>query len=365
MLTVKLKNAQPMPLNVQFNCAPGQLVALVGPSGAGKTSVLRAIAGLLKPDEGLISCNNAVWQDSEAGINLSPQQRRVGMVFQDYALFPHLNVADNLRLALPEQTKSNASRIDELLQQVNLHGLADRYPSELSGGQQQRVALARALAREPQVLLLDEPFSAVDKVTRRKLYLELHSLRRQLSMPIVLVTHDLDEAAMLADEMCVIHQGNSLQQGLVDNVLHRPATLAVARQVDARNLFSGTLENQHGSINLRWHSLRLAITDTHQFNAGDKVHWTISPSKVLLHQRRRPSQGEQENPLTGIISDMITLRGITTVLLSIPAAEETIMQMDVPEHVVSRNALKIGETIGVSLLADAIHLMPDHREAGI
>ncbi|MEX1201015.1 MAG: ABC transporter ATP-binding protein [Methylophaga sp.] len=362
MLAVKLKNAQPMPLNVQFTCAAGQLLALVGPSGAGKTSVLRAIAGLLKPHEGLISCNNAVWQDSEAGINLSPQQRRVGMVFQDYALFPHLNVADNLRLALPEQTKSNASRIDELLQQVNLHGLAGRYPSQLSGGQQQRVALARALAREPQVLLLDEPFSAVDKVTRRKLYLELHSLRRQLSMPIVLVTHDLDEAAMLADEMCVIHQGNSLQQGPVDKVLHQPATLAVARQVDARNLFSGTLGNQQGSVYLLWHGQRLAIVNTNQFKPGDKVHWTISPSKVLLHQRRRPSQGEQENPLTGIISDMITLRGITTVLLSIPAAEQTTLQMDVPEHVVSRNALKIGETIGVSLLAEAIHLIPDTRE---
>ncbi len=365
MITVKLKNAQPMPLNVQFNCAAGQLLALVGPSGAGKTSILRAIAGLLKPHEGLITCNNAVWQDSSTDINLSPQQRRVGMVFQDYALFPHLSVADNLRLALPEQAKSNTSRIDDLLQQVNLHGLADRYPSQLSGGQQQRVALARALAREPQVLLLDEPFSAVDKVTRRKLYLELHSLRRQLSMPIVLVTHDLDEAAMLADEMCVIHQGSSLQQGPVDKVLHRPATLAVARQVDARNLFSGTLGKQLGSPNLLWCGQRLAITDNHQFNPGDKVHWTISPSKVLLHQRRRPSQGEQENPLTGIISDMITLRGITTVLLSIPAAEQAIMQMDVPEHVVSRNALKIGETIGVSLLAEAIHLMPDNREAGI
>lgn len=362
MLTVHLQNDSPISLAVQFSCQPGQLLALVGPSGAGKTSVLRAIAGLLKPHQGLITCNNTVWQDSNKDIHLSPQQRRVGMVFQDYALFPHLNVADNLRLALPEQAKSNASRIDELLQQVNLHGLAGRYPSQLSGGQQQRVALARALAREPQVLLLDEPFSAVDKVTRRKLYLELHSLRRQLSMPIVLVTHDLDEAAMLADEMCVIHQGNSLQQGPVDKVLYQPATLAVARQVDARNLFTGTLDKAQDHVYLLWHGQRLAIADADQFNTGDKVHWTISPSKVLLHQRRRPSQGEQENPLTGIISDMITLRGITTVLLSIPAAEQMILQMDVPEHAVTRNELKIGETIGVSLLAEAIHLMPDTRE---
>ncbi|MDT8310829.1 MAG: ABC transporter ATP-binding protein [Methylophaga sp.] len=365
MLSVDIKNQTPIPLDVQFNCAPGQLLALVGPSGAGKTSVLRAIAGLLHCRQGQIICNKAIWQDSVAGINLSPQQRRVGMVFQDYALFPHLSVADNLRLALPASTKNDPARIDELLQQVNLHGLAARYPGQLSGGQQQRVALARALAREPQVLLLDEPFSAVDKVTRRKLYLELHSLRRQLTMPIVLVTHDLDEAAMLADEMCVIHQGSSLQQGPVDAVLHRPATLAVARQVDARNLFSGKLSQQQDNLYLQWHGQQLTIANANQINTGETVHWIISPSKVLLHQRRRPSHGEQENPLSGVISDMITLRGITTVLLDIVDADNAILQMDVPEHVVSRNTLKIGETIGVSLLSEAIHLMPDNRDAGI
>lgn len=365
MLSVTLKNHAPIPLDVQFNCAPGQLLALVGPSGAGKTSVLRAIAGLLKTQTGQIQCHDNIWLASEQNINLSPQQRRVGIVFQNYALFPHLTVAENLRLALTKAEQNNQTRIDDLLQQVNLTGLATRYPGQLSGGQQQRVALARALARDPQVLLLDEPFSAVDKVTRRKLYLELHSLRRQLAMPIVLVTHDLDEAAMLADEMCVIHQGRSLQQGPVDDVLHRPDSLAVARQVDVRNLFAGQLNSSgQGSLCLNWHGQQLMVGNPAGFQAGDAVYWTISPSKVLLHQRRRPSQGQQENPLSGTISDMITLRGITTVLMTIAAADNAMLQMDVPEHVVSRNTLKIGETIGVSLLADAIHLMPDNREAG-
>lgn len=365
MLAVHLQNDSPIPLAVQFSCQPGQLLALVGPSGAGKTSVLRAIAGLLKTQSGQIKCHDNIWLDSKQGIDLSPQQRRVGMVFQDYALFPHLSVADNLRLALPEAAKNNSARIDDLLQQVNLHGLASRYPGQLSGGQQQRVALARALARDPQVLLLDEPFSAVDKVTRRKLYLELHSLRRQLAMPIVLVTHDLDEAAMLADEMCVIHQGKSLQQGPVDDVLHRPGSLAVARQVDVRNLFSGSLSSGQDNIYIDWHGQQLTVTNTSGFHAGESVYWTISPSKVLLHQRRRPSQGQQENPLTGIISDMITLRGITTVLMTIPVAAHAVLQMDLPEHVVSRNALQLGESVGVSLLAEAIHLMPDEPQAGM
>ena len=207
MLEATIKQQQPIPLEVQLECAAGEMLALVGPSGSGKTTVLRCIAGLHKPQQGLIR-SQTIWFDSNHELNYSPQQRRVGMVFQNYALFPHLTVMQNIMLAMqtPQEHKVRA-----LLEQVHLSGLEYRFPSQLSGGQQQRVALARALARDPEVLLLDEPFSAVDKVTRRKLYLELHALRRQLSMPIILVTHDLDEAAMLADQMCVIHQGKTLQ----------------------------------------------------------------------------------------------------------------------------------------------------------
>lgn len=362
MLSVRLQNTSPIPLNVEFNCRPGHLLALVGPSGAGKTSVLRAIAGLLKITSGQITCQDMVWLSSQQKIELTPQQRRIGMVFQNYALFPHLSVADNLRLALPETVKDQSARIAALLAQVNLNGLADRYPSQLSGGQQQRVAIARALAREPNVLLLDEPFSAVDKVTRRKLYLELHSLRRQLSMPIILVTHDLDEAAMLADDMCVIHQGTSLQQGPVDEVLHQPGSLAVARQVDVRNLFSATVENHDGKAWLVWHGMRFDAAKIGDWQAGDKVWWTISPSKVLLHQRRRPSNGQQENPLSCVVKEMITLRGITTMLLAIPKANNASFQMDLPEHVVIRNDIRLGEEVSVSLLTEAIHLMPDNEK---
>ena len=127
--------------------------------------MLRAIAGLLKTQSGQIKCHDNIWLNSEQGIDMSPQQRRVGMVFQDYALFPHLSVADNLRLALPEAAKNNNFRIDDLLQQVNLHGLASRYPGQLSGGQQQRVAVARALATKPNFILADEPTANLDSVS--------------------------------------------------------------------------------------------------------------------------------------------------------------------------------------------------------
>lgn len=353
MLEVSLRQTQPIPLEVDLHCDNDRVLALVGPSGSGKTTVLRAIAGLHQPAEGRVDCQQMRWFDSKVQINQPVQQRRCGLVFQNYALFPHLSVAGNIALAM-DNPSDNA--VQDLLAQVHLAGLAERYPSQLSGGQQQRVALARALAREPGVLLLDEPFSAVDKVTRRKLYLELHRLRRQLSMPVVLVTHDLDEAAMLADEICVIHQGRTLQQGLVDEVLYRPKSLEVARQVDARNLFSGKMVEQDNRLCLSWQGRLLAVEQTAGFKAGDAVHWMLSPAKVLLHQRVRQSRGEQENPLTVQITEMLTLRGITTILMQLADAG-LMLQMDLPEHVASRNQLRPGEQIGVSLLASAIHLM--------
>ena len=357
MLKVNISTNAPIKLDVDLLCKDGELLALVGPSGAGKSTVLRCIAGLQTPKKAVIKCQDQLWFDSDNNINKTPQQRRVGMVFQNYALFPHLTVNDNIRLAIEQQQTDQVQRISELLAQVNLTGLGKRYPAQLSGGQQQRVALARALARSPDVLLLDEPFSAVDKVTRRKLYLELNTLRRQLNMPIILVTHDLDEAAMLADTICVIHQGKTLQQGSSEQILYRPNNVTIARQVDVRNLLSADLVKTDGRQTLHWFDYKFNVENAAGFVDNQSVFWTISPSKVLLHQRVRKSKGERENPITATIKDMVTMRGITTVLLNVYNTGDTIIQMDLPEHVAMRNSLKRGETISVSLLADAIHLM--------
>ncbi|OUR64188.1 ABC transporter [Methylophaga sp. 42_25_T18] len=358
MLKVNLQQSSPIPLDVELHCKNGEILALVGPSGAGKSTVLRCIAGLHSAKFGQINCSDQVWFDRDNKKDFTPQQRRIGMVFQNYALFPHLTVYDNIRLALAEQSQSE-KKIAQLLEQVHLTGLEQRYPNQLSGGQQQRVAIARALAREPEVLLLDEPFSAVDKVTRRKLYLELNTLRRSLDMPIILVTHDLDEAAMLADSICVIHNGKTLQQGQPDQVLHSPKNVEVARQVDVRNLSIAKLVDVEGSLKLKWHEYLLNVDDVAEFTSGQTVHWIVSPAKILLHQRVRPSRGEHENPVTGVIQEMITLKGITTVLLIIEDTHNEMLQMDVPEHVAMRNKLLIGDSITVSILSDAIHLMQD------
>lgn len=362
-LRVNITLNAPTQLDVSLSCEPGQMLALVGPSGSGKSTTLRCIAGLQKPSSGVIEGGGQRWFDSLQGLALSPQQRRVGIVFQEYALFPHLNVADNIRLACDGQP--DAARVEDLLAQVHLSGLASRYPAQLSGGQQQRVALARALARNPDVLLLDEPFSAVDKVTRRKLYLELHTLRQQLAMPVILVTHDLDEAAMLADQMCVIHQGKTLQQGTIDEVLQRPKNLSVARQVDIRNLFDGELVQAGSSYKLRWHNHLFELGQLpFSVNASNKhwVYWSIAPAKILLHQQRRPSRGDQENALKAVVDHIITLRGIATLLVTVKNCHGQQLQLDVPEHVLHRNQINVGQTIGVSLLAQAIHIMPQTAE---
>jgi molybdate transport system ATP-binding protein len=354
MLEVSLTDSRQPSLKVEFSCASGQLLALVGPSGAGKSTVLRCIAGLHKASQGSIRSNQRDWFNSDHKKNLTPQQRRVGFVFQNYALFPHLTVADNIQLACSDNTDKKL--VEDLLSKVRLHGLGHRYPHQLSGGQQQRVALARALARNPEVLLLDEPFSAVDKVTRRKLYLELNSLRRELEMPIILVTHDLDEAAMLADTMVVIHHGQTLQQGTPSQLICQPNTVAVAKLVDVRNLFEGEIISEQDGLKLQWNNKLLTLPV--QKNIEQKMFkWTIPPSKVILHQRVRPSRGEQENPVKGSIVDLLTLRGITTVLIAVNGADNVIIQMDVSEHVAVRNDLKTGDGITISLIAESIHLM--------
>jgi molybdate transport system ATP-binding protein len=367
-LSVALRQRRPIPLEAALAAKPGELVALVGPSGAGKTSVLRAIAGLLMPDAGRIACAGETWFDAEAGIALAPQRRRVGLVFQNYALFPHLSALENIAIAMGERpVAARAERARFLLDLVHLGGLEDRRPRELSGGQQQRVALARALARDPKALLLDEPFAAVDQVTRRKLQRELLSLRRKLAVPILLVTHDLEEAAILADRMILIHRGQTLQDGPPREVLRRPASALVARLTDQRNLFAGTVEpsSAPGRAALRWGSLALDIPARDEFPPGASVAWTIAPSDAILHSRHRPSLGERENPVEGAVADVLRLGEAALVALAPDRAPGNILWIALSEHVIERNALAIGERIRVSLVGAAIHLMPpDGRAAG-
>jgi molybdate transport system ATP-binding protein len=226
-LSVSLHQAGPIPLDVELEVAPGKTLALVGPSGAGKTTVLRAIAGLYHPGAGQIACAGEHWFDGTARIDLAPRSRRVGLVFQSYALFPHMTALGNVAEAMLDlPRREREERAAALLRQVHLEGLEHRLPRALSGGQQQRVALARALARNPAVLLLDEPFSAVDQPTRRALHRLLGEIRATMPLPIVFVSHDVEDAARSADRICFLRGGASIEQGPVGEMLDQGTELA-------------------------------------------------------------------------------------------------------------------------------------------
>jgi molybdate transport system ATP-binding protein len=206
MLTSKDKNL----LKVDLEIASNELLCLFGHSGAGKTTLLRILAGLLKPDRGLISFNKQVWFDSAKKINLSPQQRNVGYMFQDYALFPNMSVRRNIEFA---QKVNNREAVDHLLDHFGLENLQKQYPDKLSGGQKQRVALARALAAKPNLLLLDEPLSALDEEMRLSLQDEILKAHEMLNSLTLLVSHDKDEVRKLASSVVLLRNGTLLNRG--------------------------------------------------------------------------------------------------------------------------------------------------------
>jgi molybdate transport system ATP-binding protein len=361
-LTVRIEQEQPIPLDIDLAARPGEILAIVGPSGSGKSTTLRAIAGLDKPQSGHIVCNGATWLDTATGIDLAARQRRVGLVFQSYALFPHLTTLENVLEAL--QDRPAESRRDEalaLLARIRLEGLEDRLPRQLSGGQQQRVAVARALARRPDVLLLDEPFSAVDRVTRQRLQHELAELRHDLPMPVLLVTHDLDEAARLADRICVIHRGRSLQTASPEAVMTRPVSPLVARLVNLRNVFSGSVARHRadaGVTSLEWQGRTIEAALSDEFKPGEPVTWCIPADSIIVHRRDRPSQGERENPLSGIVREAVRLGETTALVVVVGDDDREPFHLAIPTHVARRNGIEVGAEIGFSIRTEAVHLMP-------
>ena len=217
-------------LEVRLEVPAGRCFALAGPSGAGKSTILRVLAGVARPNRGAISCGDDVWVDTGRGVCWPPERRRCGYVIQDYALFPHLsawrNVAYGMRSNGPRGERRAAALA--LLDRLGLAELADAKPAKLSGGERQRVALARALARQPDLLLLDEPLSALDPTTRASASRELIATLDALEVPIVLVTHDFAEAALLGDRVGVLGDGRIVQEGTASELAARPATAFVA-----------------------------------------------------------------------------------------------------------------------------------------
>ena len=242
---------------LRIGLAESPVTVLFGPSGAGKTTLLRLIAGLEQPDDGEIRFRGEAWYSSARAVRLPPQQRRAGFLFQDYALFPHLTVAQNVGYA------ARRGKARELLEAFGLADLAARYPRALSGGQQQRVALARALAAEPALLLLDEPLSALDAATRGRMRHELRRILVSGGVPSIVVTHDRVEAVALGDGMAVMVDGRIRQQGPVDQVFRHPADARVAEAVGMENVLPVEVVGREGGlITVAAGAARLQCVDT-------------------------------------------------------------------------------------------------------
>jgi ABC-type sulfate/molybdate transport systems ATPase subunit len=289
----------------------GGTVALVGPSGAGKTSVLRAIAGLVRPTRGRIALGDDVWLDSTRNLFRRPDERRVGLVFQEYALFPHLTVRQNVAYAGKE-------RADEFLERFRVSHLANARPTALSGGERQRVALARALARGPGVILLDEPLSALDAHTKGTVRAELQELLRELGLPTILVTHDFEDAAALADQVGVLVDGRLRQLATPGELLERPRDAFVASFTGA-NLLRGRASRYDDELTLvRLETGELIYSsDSAENDVGVVVYpWEVSIGRV--HH-----QDSAMNLIEGEIRSIVTVGNRVRVRIGPITAEVT------------------------------------------
>ena len=354
---VRLKQSSPIPLDIEFSCNNGEIFVIAGPSGSGKTTILRSIAGLYKPSYGKISCQGETWYETDSRINLPVQKRATGFVFQSYALFPHLTVRENIAIAVEQKDKKLRGKyIDDLLETVHLKDLDSRLPYQLSGGQQQRVAVARGLARQPKILLLDEPFSSIDQQTRRYLVRELVQLRSRLNIPIIHVTHDLNEARRIADKLCIINDGLGLQIDSPENVMTRPTSSKVAMLTGHDNIFRGKLQkHENAKTFIRWHDIILETTYLPEFNENEEIDWFI-PSSQLIPLTGNNIENNNTNILKANILDIIQLGESSILSIEIPGIPDY-LQMSYSTHQTLERGLAAGSQILVSILAGGIHLM--------
>jgi molybdate transport system ATP-binding protein len=339
-----LRRSASFRLDLQLAIPPGKTVALLGPNGAGKSTAVSALAGLLAIDRGSIVLNGTTLDDPARGQFVFPEARRVGVVFQDYLLFPHLSALENVAFGLRSRGVPRATalaRARQWLERVELSDLADRKPTQLSGGQGQRVALARALITEPDLLLLDEPLSALDVTTRAQLRRGLAAHLREYSGPRLLITHDPTEAFLLADEVHVIEGGRITQSGTADQIRLSPRT-DYAASLAGSNLVTGHAAG--GSIDTGTHILHIADRQIE-----GPVLATIPPSVVSIH-RARPEGSPRNSWQTPIeliepLGDRVRLRIgqplPLTVEITQPAFEELGLSPGLPVWV-SIKATEIG-----------------------
>ncbi len=362
MLQVNIeKKLRDFTLHVSFTIG-AEILALFGASGAGKTMTLNCLAGLAAPDHGTIALNGRVLFDDTTRVNLPARERRVGYVFQQSALFPHLTVRENVSFGARGTKSAKGAKVEEMLDLVGLSSLATRHPSLLSGGQQQRVALARALTPQPQMLLLDEPFSALDAPTREQLRRELFLLQRRFAIPTVFVTHDLGEAYLLADKLAVIDAGEVLQVDAPGEILRRPQNLRVARAVGVKNILPGVVESR-GEEGTRVRVENIALdAPPYPLEVGARVSVCVRPERVMLLRPERAGKSLVENALAGeLVREMSDGANVALYFRADGARlmpqRDYDLQIELPVYIYERLGLTREKRWMVSVRKNGIHLI--------
>ncbi|HST38340.1 MAG TPA: ABC transporter ATP-binding protein [Conexibacter sp.] len=340
-------------LDVALEVPAGRCLALAGPSGAGKTTVLRAVAGLLRPDAGRIACGGATWLDTERGVALPPELRGCGYLFQDYALFGHLSAWRNVAYGLRElPRRERRPRALELLASFGIgEALAGKRPAQLSGGERQRVALARALGPRPRLLLLDEPLSALDARTRAGAGRELARLLRELEVPAVLVTHDFGEAALLGDEVAVLDGGRIVQRGPAAALAAAPASGFVADFTGAAVL-TGRVAHGDGALTL------IALDGGGVVRATDagegEVAVSVHPWEVTIEPPASAAGGSAQNRLEAEVVSVTEIGNRVRVGLALPQP----FTAEVTRASVERLGLALGKRVVAVWKASATRVTP-------
>ncbi len=324
---------------------------LFGPSGAGKSTLLHCLAGIATPDAGTIRQDEIDWFDFKKGVCLSPKKRSVGLLFQDYSLFPHLTVFENIAYGLPKEVDT-VSEVLEWLKRFRLEGKEQHFPDQLSGGEQQRVALAQTLAPRPSLVLLDEPFSALDRPTRKELLREVRKWLPNNGVSALVVLHHLDDAILLGDELIIMANGHILQQGKPEEIAAHPDSPAVAEMIGAENLMPAqVISVTDGALTLSVGNGVLHAVGTGRI--GDPYYLSIREDDIVL-EKGEGGETSARNHLSGKITRM-TPSGLQ-VLVTIDCGFLLVAKITKQ----SAEALRLapGEPITALIKASSIHLIP-------
>jgi molybdate transport system ATP-binding protein len=355
-------------LNLSLSLQKG-LTVLFGPSGAGKTLTLHTIAGMVEPDSGTVRVNGVVYFDKKGRVNLPIHRRRVGYVFQEPSLFPHMTVFENIAYGISGLSfEEKRQRVSHTIGKMRLSGLEKNFPHQISGGQKQRVALARALVTSPLLLLLDEPFASLDNPVREELRFDLLRIREEDQVPVVFVTHDVEEAFVLSDEIVVLSDGKVEQIGSKEDIFYRPRTQKVAKVLGVKNIFHGKVTDirpGEGEMTV-WveeKGFQSSIPHREGVRVDERVRFCIRPEEIMILKEDRPiKKNLKGNIFTGEIVRILE-KGAEHTLFFRQSQDEYDFEISIPNLAYRSLRIQEGQFVRVAFKWESIWVIPEGEPA--